>query len=160
MDLEWGTVLSVISNMVAPLSGIIGVVVGHVLSRGHNRKEKIRDLRRAAYGAILSELSAAQPFYDAAADRIAEDPHYYHSSDAWDRHYRQINDHMVSARNCFEREYLTLSEAFIDRYEAMMLQKAHARDEADPFANVEAYGAITRSARIDLMKIARNEVAS
>lgn len=158
MESEWTAVIATIGGMVAPLSGIIGVVVGHMLNRGHSHKEKVKDLRRSAYGVILSELSAAQPFYAAAADGIAEDVHWYHGSDLWPRHAKQIREHMASARQCFEREYLVLSDEFIARYEKMLHDIAAADDETHPFGNVEEDGEIARGARLDLMKIARAEV--
>lgn len=162
MEIEWTAVAASISNMLAPLAGIIGVVVGHMLNRGHNRREKIKDLRRVAYSSILSELASAQPAYDRAADEISEDPHAYHASERWDRHYEQISEHVVAARQYYTEQYLILSDAFISRWEAMMDARAVAAnsDPDDPFVNVEAHGDIVRSARVDLMEIARWEVAA
>ncbi len=159
MELDWTAVIATFGSMIAPISGIAGVVVGHMLNRGHSQKEKVKDLRRSAYGVILSELSAAQPFYAAVANGIAEDVHSYHSSDRWPRHANRIGEHMSSARQCFEREYLVLSDVFIARYEKMLHDIAAAEDETHPFGNVEEDGEIARSALIDLMKIARAEVA-
>lgn len=160
MEIDWTAAAAALSSMMAPLTGIAGVLVGHWLSSGHSRKEKINDLRRVAYGGILSELSAAQYSYDAAASNIAENSHGYHASDLWDQQSDRIFAHMTKARQRFTDDYLVLSDAFISRWEVMMNAKETVsnRDPDDPFVNVEEHGKIVQAARVDLMKIARTEI--
>lgn len=159
MEEGWMAIVGQLSAPLAALIGIMGVAVGHWLNRGHTRKEKLKDLRREAYGVILAEMAAAQPIYDAACEAISEDSHWYHGSELRERHLDGISKHMRAARQRFTDDYLVLSADFITRFEKMQSDRSTKADDTDPFSNVEPHGELLRLARPELLNIARREVS-
>jgi hypothetical protein len=65
MEFPWG-------NLVGGIIGVVAVVIGSRLTYARSSKEKIWDLRRAAYSVILSELAAIERICDDADEYIAE----------------------------------------------------------------------------------------
>lgn len=145
-------------GVVAPLSGLLGVVVGHWLNRGHSQKEKARDLRRTSYGVILSELSAAHSTLVHACEVKDEDAHRYHDSELRNQHDERIWTHHRAARTRFSDDFLILSDRFISRFEKIGRDISDKGDEDDPFHNIDLRREIIHAALDDLKRIARSEV--
>jgi hypothetical protein len=70
VEIPWGSVVTAIATMVA-------VVIANWLSFGHSNKEKLWDLRRQAYGLILSEFAEIEQICDSANEYIQEDAYRY-----------------------------------------------------------------------------------
>lgn len=109
---------------------IIGVVLANSLTFGRNTKEKLWELRRHAYGAILSELSFIEDLCDAADEDIERDGAtvYFHAEISNSRNGR-IWARLSSADARIAEDYLIISQDFLGLYERF--RKERSENESD-----------------------------
>lgn len=76
----WGTAwtFKIVKEVVAVIGPLAGVALGSWLSRGNAKKLKLSEMRREAYGVILSGLATIERHLDWADEMIQDDHmHFY-----------------------------------------------------------------------------------
>jgi len=143
-------------QVVGPLGGVwLGAILGH----GSQRTQKLLDLRRPAYGLILAQLAKVEARLNWISELISEaGDGYFQDPQAHMSHDRYIGDEMQIAQQRFVDDYLILSDQFVSRFEKMQADISSAEYEIPPIAH-DIFETAVRSARPDLLAIARREVA-
>jgi hypothetical protein len=72
--------IPIIGTLAGAVLGVGGTVFAAWLSSGRTHKEKVWDLRRQAYGVILSEIATVERIVRNAEEMMAEDTHRYFES--------------------------------------------------------------------------------
>ena len=150
MDIPLGALVTAIATLV-------GVILGNRLTYARSSAERLWDLRRQAYGVILTEL--------AAVDRISHNANQYIASgvdDYWEGKYfaddvAKIGAHMRVVRARFSDDYLILSDEFIRLFEKFIADL----DSGDPMVagrqeHIRSRNVITRHRPV-LLTQARTE---
>jgi hypothetical protein len=152
----------ILTTVLAVLGTIAGVVIGNRLTYARSSKEKIWDLRRAAYGEILAELAAVERIYDDADVYISERSFAdYFEQKAYTQDNEEIDKHMVRVRDRFAADYLILSDDFIKLYDELVGEMRN-----DPYSSLspdeeyEVSSDAIRRQRPLLVTLARNEMAA
>lgn len=110
MEFPWG-------SLIGGLIAIVALVIGNRLTYARSSKEKIWDLRRVAYGQIISELGAIERVFNDANEYISErDYNEYWESKARVEHDAEIAKHMATITDRFSDDYLILSDKFIKAF--------------------------------------------
>src|SRR5688572_27076503 len=110
-----------IGNIVTAVATVIAVVIANRLTFSRTNKEKLWDLRRQAYGVILTELAAIERVYvevDGFIEMHGEEE-YFQSEQLHDDS-KIIAEHLTKANNRFADDYLIMSAEFIQIYERML----------------------------------------
>jgi hypothetical protein len=146
-------------NIITGLATVVAVVIANRLTYSRSSKEKIWDLRREAYGVILSELGAVERICDNADEHINERGYEeYWNSKSRGRDDAEISKHMGIVAGRFSNDYLILSSEFINAYNELtddMRSDPHNSlppDEHDTFSNA------IRKHHPLLMALARDEM--
>jgi hypothetical protein len=152
MEIPWG-------NVITATATVIAVVIANRLTFRRSSQEKIWDLRRQAYGLILSELATVERICERADEYIQEDEHRYFEGKYSDEDSAEIGEHMSNIEKKFSDDYLVLSESFIALYDRM-------RDEmrGDPYNDTPperhaSFSSAVRKGRPLLIAQARDEMA-
>lgn len=127
--------------------------------RASIRPAKLWDLRREAYGVILSGLGSVDRILDAAEDYIAQDSYLYFNGENSGEHNRRISEYMVAVHQRFSDDYLILSADFIAFFESLSFDMAQAAYEGPPDDH-EIFAAAIRKYRPLLLKQARKEITA
>ncbi|MFH1345223.1 MAG: hypothetical protein ABIL01_29065 [Pseudomonadota bacterium] len=137
----------------------MAVVIANWLSYGRTNKEKVWDLRRQAYGLIISELRAVEQICDVVDEYISEvgAMHYFDGPDR--KHLAQIHDHMSSIRKRFADDYLILSDGFVTLYEEL-IKEMTGDPNNNPPDDHDIFSAAIRKYRPLLTSLARSETAT
>ena len=145
-------------NIITGVATVVAVVIANRLSYGRTNKEKVWDLRRQAYGLILSELGAIEQICDTADEYISEDEdRYFDGLDQ--KHNKEIAEHMGAIRKRVADDYLILSDAFIALYDELLKEMS-----GDPYNDIsseahDTFCAAIRKHRPLLGALARSEMA-
>jgi hypothetical protein len=150
--------LSDLWNIVAPITSLVAVVVASGLAYRRSTKEKLSDLRRQAYGAILSELAAVERICAVADEFIMEDELRYFHSDESRTHNDKIAEHMGAARQRYTDDYLVLSEQFIALFERFLTELAASSQNDLPPDEHDHFVRAVRQNRPQLLVQARSEM--
>jgi hypothetical protein len=99
-------------------TAIIVAVLTSWLSYARSSKEKLWDLRREAYGTILSAWATAERICDSADEFIGERGEIEYFESTYSKsHDAEIGKQMTIANKRFSDDYLILSDEFIAIYE-------------------------------------------
>ena len=121
--------MDIAQSLISAASGLIGVALGGWLTFRNAGKEKLIDLRRSSYGAILFDLSEAEKILDTAAEYISEGGwDRYFDSDAQKKHDQKIADRMGAIDRRLRADYLIISDRFRSLYEDFQRDSAVAED--------------------------------
>jgi hypothetical protein len=154
MEFPWG-------NLIGGIVGIVAVVIGSRLTYARSSKEKIWDLRRAAYSVILSELAAIERICDDADEYIDQRGFVeYFEHKAFVNNREEMAKHMAFVRDRVSDDYLILSDAFIKIYDELTHEM-----QSDPYNSLppdehEAFAAAIRKHRPRLKALARSEMTA
>ncbi len=154
--------VTIIAAIVTVVGTIVGVVIANRLTASRSYKEKIWDLRRAAYGFILAQLGELERVYDNADEYITErgfEEYFEHK--AYSEGRDEIAKHLKLIRAKFADDYLILSDRFIELINA--LEDGIATDPYGSTSVDEDYdteSAAVRKYRPLLVERARQEMAS
>ena len=150
--------MDVPGNIITVLGTLGGAVLGAWLASGRAHKEKLWDLRRQAYGTILSELAMAERILRYTDGMFAGGELIYYGSEVHSSHQDQIGTHLSAARRRFADDYLVLSEEFIALFETFELEG----DAEDPGDNVQEehdkFAELVRTSRLRMLDQARSEL--
>jgi hypothetical protein len=152
--------VTIVAAIVTVIGTIAGVVIANRLTYSRSSKEKLWDLRRPAYGQILSELGEVESICDDADEYINErDFQEYHASKAYNRHNQEIAEHMTLVRKRFSDDYLILSEDFIAIYSELTNEMRSDPCNSSPDEEHDSFAAAIRKHRPRLITLARREMA-
>ena len=146
-----------LENFVTPSVTVLAVLLTNQLTYGRGNKEKLWELRRQAYGVILSELVAVERICGSADRYIEEDLMRYYEGDLYRAHNSNINDHMAVARNRFASDYLILSDDFLDIFDGFTADLSAGWDESPP-EEYDRFATAVRARRPRLATQARREM--
>jgi|HubBroStandDraft_6_1064221.scaffolds.fasta_scaffold666551_2 hypothetical protein len=150
MEVPWG-------NIVTAIAAVVAVVIANRLSYGRSNKEKLWDLRRQAYGLILSELSEVEQICDSADEYIQQDEdRYFESVDQKDNF--AIAKHMEAINRRIADDYLILSDAFISMYGELKKEMSGDPYNDTPPEEHEKFSTAVRKYRPLLIALARGEM--
>jgi hypothetical protein len=145
------------SNVVTVLGTLAGAVLGGNLAARRTYSEKVWDLRRAAYGLIVSEIARIERINDFRDAMMSENSHAYFDSEVRKDH-DEVGKHWAKATQRFADDYLVLSDEFIALFEKMESDA----DEEEPNEiwpeEMERFFNTIKTARPLLMAQARREV--
>jgi hypothetical protein len=151
---------SALFNGIWAVAGIVvGSVLGSWLTSGRTRKEKLWDLKRAAYGTILSEIASIDRIHSFADAMMSENMHMYFDSAQRREHEQRIAKHWDIARGRFADDYLVLSDEFIAIFEKLIADiEADEPNEMWP-EEQERISNLVHEAKPRLVERARGEIA-
>lgn len=147
-------------SLIGIFGTLAGILLGSWLTSGRTQKEKLWDLRRAAYGVILSQIGLINRIYSLGNEIISHtDEHSYFESSARREHEERIAKHWSTARSRFEDDYLVLSDEFIAAFEKIISDREHDNPNEGWDEERERFENSIREAIPLLMAQARHEVA-
>jgi hypothetical protein len=144
-------------TFLTPAATVVAVVLANSLTYGRGNKEKLWELRRQAYGVILSELVTIERICDAADEYMRENVHRYFEGGMSHTHADQIAEHMARAMDRFEMDYLIMSNQFLALYEGFTDAMSGDWND-DPLEARERLAAAVRGWRPRLVSQARSEM--
>jgi hypothetical protein len=144
-------------NIITGIATVIAVVIANRLSYARTYKEKLWDLKRPAYGSILSELAAIEQICDSADRYIDEDSDRYFEI-IEPKHNVKIFEHFRVINSRMSDDYLILSEKFIALYDELTKEMAADPNDIDPPQDFETFETAIRKYRPLLLNLARNEI--
>ncbi|HUZ32611.1 MAG TPA: hypothetical protein VMV19_11015 [Xanthobacteraceae bacterium] len=158
MQLTSDNIVTISAAILTVGGTIVGVIIANRMGHSRSYKTKIWDLRRPAYGLILSELGFIERICDNADEYIAEDQDRYFAT-VEQKDNAEIARHMAIIRKRFAEDYLILSSDFISLYGSLQKEMA-----SDPYNSVppeahEAFSAAVRKFRPLLIALAKAEIA-
>jgi hypothetical protein len=154
------TIATIITTLISICGTIAGVFIGNRLSSSRSYKEKVWDLRRVAYGVILSELAGILRVYDAGDQYLEQSNfHQYTGSKVYDAHNSKINSHFRSKYERMSDDYLILSGEFISLYNEYSKESRGDPYNDDPPTEYERSSKAIRKYHPLLSTLARSEIA-
>jgi hypothetical protein len=144
-------------NILTPITTVLAVVIASRLSYGRAYKERVWDLRRQAYGLILSELAAIEQICDIADEEISETSVMSYFDGHHRRNEEQIREHMSAIRRRFADDYLILSDRFIALYEGLTKEMMSDPYNSLPPDQHDTFCEAIRKYRPLLTSLARSE---
>lgn len=144
-------------NILTPITTVLAVVIASRLSYGRAYKEKVWDLRRQAYGLILSELAAIEQICDMADEQISETSVMSYFDGRNRKNDEQIHEHMIAIRKRFADDYLILSDGFIAFYEGLTKEMMSDPYNSLPPEQHDTFCEAIRKYRPLLTSLARSE---
>jgi hypothetical protein len=154
--MDGSTIATLLTVFVA--SPVLAAVVASLMTARSSGKEKMWEVRRQAYGAILSELLAAERLYRVADKFIAQDEMRYFSSDDYHSHRGAIAQYMDGARQRYSDDYLILSDGFAREFDQLLADYEAWEPNEDPPEEFERLAHGLRRRRATLLRIGRGEV--
>jgi hypothetical protein len=151
-------VTSVLTALLTAGAALGAVIVGNKLSYVRTYNEKLWDLKRLAYGLILSELAAIEQVCGIADSYIEEDEDRYFLGEFEVKHKTEIAKHFASIAQRMADDYLILSEEFIALYDKFSEDSDSDPYESDPPADYKRLVAALRKYRPLLIELARREI--
>ncbi len=155
LDIPISVLVTAITTLV---SGALGAILTNALTARRSIDEKLWELRRAGYGAILAELGAIEVILDLADEYIRENEIRYFGEDVSRMHNENISEHMRLLRRSYTDNYLICSDKFIGIFENLL----HSLDSRDlnlmPPEEHEMFSSAVRAARPKLLRQARDEM--
>jgi len=147
-----------IGSLVTAAATVVCVVIANMLTFKRSSREKIWDLRRQAYGAILSALATVERICDSADEYIQEDEERYFHGDDYRRHNSQIAEQMSIARRRFADDYLVFSDEFVALFEKFTRALSDGDLFATPPEEHDHFVEVLRECRLLLLSKARSEI--
>lgn len=150
--------VTIIAAIVTVVGTIIGVVIANRLTFSQSYKQKLWELRRHAYGVVLSELGMIERICDDAAGYIEQDAERYfesvsHKDDA------KIATHLEAIETRMADDQLILSDAFIALYGELTKQmSSDDSGEDDEFEVHQKFVTAIKKYRPLLLTLARVEM--
>jgi hypothetical protein len=158
MDLPSANVISAfLTPVITAGAAVLAVIIGNRLSYARTYKEKLWDLKRPAYGTILSELAAIEQICDSADRYIEEDSDRYFET-IEQKHNVKIFQHFGVINKRIADDYLILSEEFIALYVELTKEMSGDPNNTDPPEDHEKFAAAIRKYRPLLIDLARSEM--
>jgi hypothetical protein len=150
-----------IGNALTGVATVVAVVISNLLTSRSTTRERLWELRREGYSAILFELAAIERVCDAADSYIHEMGYMtYWEMEARSRHDNDINERMKKLRDRVSSDYLIFSDEFLslfDEFERALQTDDNSTlpdDEHDTFCSA------VRHFRPRLSALGRSEIAS
>jgi hypothetical protein len=150
-----GTLETLLGNLV---TAMIAAGLTSWLSLRRSNQEKVWELRRAAYGLILSELAVVERICDNADEYIEQDDRRYFSESVSNEHNKEISGHLKSANDRHSADYLILSDEFISLYAKMRDEMSGNPYDSDPPEDHDRFTAAIRKYRPLLLAQGRSEL--
>jgi hypothetical protein len=151
--------MDILTPLITAGAAVLAVIIGNRLNYTRSYNEKIWDLKRPAYGLILSELGEVESICDNADEYIGQDSNrYFQTIEQKDN--AEISKHFQAISKRIADDYLILSVEFHALYDEF--SKALA---TDPYDHIdaseahEAFAAAVRKYRPLLIKLCRFEIA-
>lgn len=154
-----------ISQIITPIitagAAVLAVVIGNRLSYSRSYREKLWDLRRPAYGLVLSELAAIELICDNADEYISQDSDRYFMGEERleQKDNEKIGTHFNVITKRMADDYLIFSESFIALYDEMSKAMSGDPYDFDPPQDHERFANAIRKYRPLLISLARTEMA-
>jgi hypothetical protein len=118
-----------VGNIITGIMTLVGVFIGSRLSYGRSIKEKLWDVRREAYGGMLSELAEVDRITKGADVWMATmGAGEYLNSDSSQQDRKKIRNHMSVVWRKYSDDHLVMSDEFIRIFESFISKF----DEGDP----------------------------
>lgn len=153
------SVITAITTLFPTLfSGWLSAVVTNRLNTQRSNREKFWELRRAAYGSILTELAAVEAILASADEHIAENAYRYFDGPASGGHNEIISTHMKLVRKAYTDNYLICSDAFIGIFDEFLLALDSIDSYDGPTESHESFCLAVRVARPKLLQQGRREM--
>lgn len=153
---------NVVTGLITGGFAVAAVIISNQLTFRRGYREKLWDLRRTAYGEILSALSQVENVFDIAALYIEENAQRYFEGEGghYERHQQRVSESMSIARKRFSNDYLVLSQNFIVLFEQMEKRLSAISEDPDltPDLSHSEFGEAIRKHRAPLLDVARNEI--
>jgi hypothetical protein len=151
--------ITAIATLVPTLiSGWLSAVVTNRLNAERSNREKFWELRRAAYGSILTELAAVEAILATADEYMAEDEYRYFDGTVAGTHNELIAAHMKVVRRTYTDNYLICSDEFIALFEGFLLELEGSDPNDGPSESHERFCLAVRAARPKLLQQGRREM--
>jgi len=147
-----------IGSLVTAAATVVCVVIANILTLKRSSREKTWDLRRQAYGAILSALATVKRICHSAEEYIQEDEMRYFDSDHFPRHNSEIAEQLSIARRRFSDDYLVFSDEFVALFEKFTRALSGGDLFASPPEEQDHFVAVLREYRPLLLSKARSEI--
>jgi hypothetical protein len=145
-----------LGNVVTAIATVIAVVVANRLTYSRSTKERLWDLRRQAYGVILTELAAIDRISHAANEYIDGVGGYF-ESEYFGGDVAKIGEHMKVVRDRFSNDYLILSDDFIRIFDTFLGELSGDPNVAGHDEHLRTRGVITKYRPL-LLAQARSEM--
>jgi hypothetical protein len=149
-----------VGNIVTGIATVIAVVVANKLSSNQSGKAKFWDLRRQAYGVILSELAAVARISTTIEARLEGDIQGYFDSDARVYHENDTAKHMGVVRQRFSDDYLIISTEFLALFEACIADLELESPNDDFLDETERFVSVIKKYHPILLAQGRKEIAA
>jgi hypothetical protein len=150
--------MDILGNLITVFGTLSGIVVGGWLAAGRTYEEKIWDIRRQAYGVILSEIAMVNRIAGYAQEMMAQDSHRYFDSTARATNDAKCGEHLTKATQRFADDYLALSDAFIAIFEQLESEISSGDPNESWPEEEERFADAIKKARPLLTVQARSEV--
>jgi len=151
--------MDILTPLITAGAAVLAVIIGNRLSYTRFYNEKIWDLKRPAYGLILSELGEIESICDNADEYIGQDSgRYFETVEQKDN--TEIAKHFQAINKRIADDYLILSVEFHALYDEF--RKAMGTDPydfIDPLRDHEIFATAVRKYRPLLIKLCRFEIA-
>jgi hypothetical protein len=157
--MEYSAILiKAVELLIPAISGLTGVWLGGWLSFKRSTTEKLLELRRATYGAILSDMWEVERICDIVDEHVSQvGVETFFHSDASRKFNNMITIHVDAIRKRFTADYLNISDDFRSIYEAM--NRTHSSGDAElPPDEHEHFANTVRQYRVLLLAQARKEM--
>jgi hypothetical protein len=148
---------AIITAITTASATVLAVVIANRLSYARTYKEKLWDLKRPAYGLILSELAAIEQICNTADEYIQENQDRYFESVA-EKHNAKIAKHFEAINKRIADDYLIMSEDFNALYDELMKKMAGDPFNDDTSEEHQKFTAAVRKYRPLLIALARSEM--
>jgi len=155
--MPFDSIVTIIAAIVTVVGTIAGVVIANRLTSTRSFKEKVWEIRREAYGLILSELVMIERICDSADEHIEEDhDRYFETVEQKDT--ARINKHWKAIDKRIADDYLILSDEFIALFDEMRKAMATNPYDHDPPEEHATFSTAIRKYRPRLIALAKGEM--
>jgi hypothetical protein len=151
--------VDILTPLITAGAAVLAVIIGNRLSYTRSYNEKIWDLKRPAYGLVLSELGEIESICDSADEYIDQDSERYFET-AEQKDNTKIAKHFETINKRIADDYLILSVEFHTLYdEFRKAMSTDPYDYSDPSEDHEVFATAVRKYRPLLIKLCRSEIA-
>jgi hypothetical protein len=131
---------------------------GNHLAYIRGNREKLWDLRRQAYGVILSDFRAVETICNFVDEDVTEGVERYFAGSAYSRDADRIRAHLRTAHDRFSADYLILSDDFIRIFDGYQNDPDRPSQFDSPPEQYKKFSANIRRWRPLLLEQARHEM--
>ncbi|WP_298222660.1 hypothetical protein [Acidocella sp.] len=150
-----------IGNVITSVATVIAVVISNKLSSSQSGQAKLWELRRQAYGVILSELATVERICRSIDSYIEESATRYYESDERNSMDSRRSLHMGVMFQRFSDDYLIISQKFVELFEDFTAELYADPGEIFPISedSEENFSATVRKHKPLLLAQGRTEIA-